>query len=372
MNNSQKVYELGQSIWYDNIQRKLLENGELAGMISAGEIYGVTSNPSIFHNAIAKSNDYDQDLIPLLKSNKPTEEIFEALAVKDIQEACDLFLDLYNKTNGGDGFVSLEVNPKLAHETEETIHEAQRLWDLVGRRNLMIKIPATLAGIPAIEKSIAAGINVNVTLIFSQERYERVMDAYLSGLEKRIAAGMPVNKIASVASFFVSRMDTKVDKRLDAIIDEDGENADKAKSLLGKSAVANAKLAYQRYLKVFGSERFAEIKKHSGRAQRPLWASTSTKNPAYSDVLYVDTLIGQNTVNTMPPKTLVAFNDHGTAASTLESGVDEAAKVLESLESLGISVRTVTKELEDEGVASFSKAFEELLATIEERRPQLA
>lgn len=372
MNNSQKAYELGQSIWYDNIQRKLLENGELAGMISTGEIYGVTSNPSIFHNAIAKSNDYDQDLIPLLKSNKPAEQIFEALAVKDIQAACDLFFDLFQQTTGGDGFVSLEVNPKLAHEFEETANEAKRLWELVGKRNLMIKIPATLAGIPAIEKTIAAGINVNVTLIFSQERYERVMDAYLSGLEKRMAKGLPINKIASVASFFVSRMDTKVDKRLEAIIEEGGANAEKAKALLGKSAIANAKLAYQQYLKVFGSDRYAEIKKHGGRAQRPLWASTSTKNPAYPDVLYVDSLIGPNTVNTVPPNTLVAFNDHGTVASTLESGVDEAAQVLESLEAIGISVRTVTKELEDEGVASFSNAFESLLDSIEERRPQLA
>ncbi len=372
MNNSQKAFGLGQSIWYDNIQRKLLENGALAGMISSGEIYGVTSNPSIFHNAIANSNDYDAELIPLLKSDKSPEEIFEALAVKDIQDACDLFFNLYNVTKGGDGFVSLEVNPKLAHETDETASEAKRLWDLVSRRNLMIKIPATLAGIPAIKKSIAAGINVNVTLIFSQERYERVMEAYLSGLEERIAAGRPVDKIASVASFFVSRMDTKVDKRLEAIIEEGGERGEKAMALLGKSAVANAKLAYQRFQKVFGSGRFAEIKKHGGKVQRPLWASTSTKNPAFPDVLYVDTLIGAKTVNTVPPQTLVAFNDHGTVQPTLETGMEEAAQVLAALESLGISVRTVTKELEDEGVASFTDAFEALLATIEERRPQLA
>lgn len=372
MNNSQKDYELGQSIWYDNIQRKLLENGEMQRMITSGEIYGVTSNPSIFHNAIAKSSDYDEELFPLLKREETSEEIFEALAVRDIQWACDLFYNLYTSTKGGDGFVSLEVNPKLAHETEETIAEAKRLWGLVERRNLMIKIPATLAGIPAIEEAIFAGINVNVTLIFSQERYERVMDAYLTGLERRIAADLPVDRIASVASFFVSRMDTKVDKRLEEIVVEGGDRADKAKSLLGKSAIANTKLAYQRFLKVFGSERFEEIKRQGGHVQRPLWASTSTKNPAYSDVRYVDSLIGPHTVNTVPPKTLVAFNDHGTVAPTVETGIEEAAQVLNDLEGLGISVRTVTKELEDEGVASFSDAFEDLLATIEERRPKTA
>lgn len=370
MNNSQKAYQLGQSIWYDNIQRKLLENGDMQGMISSGEIYGVTSNPSIFHNAITKSSDYDEELIPLLKRGRTPEDIFEALAVRDIQWACDLFYKLYASTKGGDGYVSLEVNPKLAHETEETIKEAKRLWGLVDRRNLMIKIPATLAGIPAIEQAIFAGLNVNVTLIFSQERYERVMDAYLTGLEKRIDADLPVDKIASVASFFVSRMDSKVDKRLEEIVVEGDDRGDKAKSVLGKAAVANTKLAYQRFLKVFGSERFAEIKRQGGNVQRPLWASTSTKNPAYPDVMYVDSLIGANTVNTVPPKTLVAFNDHGSVTPTVQTGIEKAAQVLVDLEALGISIRTVTKELEDEGVASFSSAFEDLLSAIEQRRPE--
>ena len=362
MNNSQKTYELGQSIWYDNIQRKLLENGEMARMIADGEIYGVTSNPSIFNNAIAKSSDYDADLLPLLAEGKSPMQVFEALAVKDIQAACDLFADLYQKTNGGDGFVSLEVDPDLAHDTDGTVSEAKRLWKLVDRPNLMVKIPATLAGIPAIEQAIAAGINVNVTLIFSQERYLKVMAAYLAGLEQRIAAGQPVDRIASVASFFVSRMDSKVDAMLEEI------GTDAAKALMGKSAIANTKLAYQRYLTTFGSERFEAIKAAGGRVQRPLWASTSTKNPAYPDTLYVDTLIGADTVNTIPPKTLMAFLDHGTVADTLVKMIQAQEEVLENLEALGISVKTVTDELEAEGVASFSKAFADLLAVIESRK----
>jgi transaldolase len=371
MNNSQKVFNLGQSIWYDNIQRELLENDELNRMISDGLIYGVTSNPSIFNNAIAKSKDYDPDLLPMLKSGKPAIEIFEALAVKDIQEACDLFASLYERTGGQDGFVSLEVNPTLANDTDRTCEEAMRLWHWVDRPNLMVKIPATLEGIPAIEKSIANGINVNVTLIFSQERYEKVMDAYLSGLEARAADGKPVNRVASVASFFVSRMDSKVDKYLEDIVATGGNNAPLAQGLLGKSAVANAKLAYQRFLKVFGGARFNKLQSQGARLQRPLWASTSTKNPAYSDVLYVDNLIGPNTVNTVPPQTLIAFNDHGKAAETIETDLNIARQVLETLGEIGISLTQVTKELEEEGVASFSQSFESLLETIESKRSEL-
>jgi transaldolase len=362
VNNSQKAFELGQSIWYDNIQRKLLENGELTRMIADGEIYGVTSNPSIFNNAIAKSNDYDADLLPLLAEGKSPIEVFEALAVKDIQAACDLFADLYEKTDGGDGYVSLEVNPELAHDTEGTVAEAKKLWNLVDRPNLMVKIPATLAGIPAVEQAITAGINVNVTLIFSQERYQMVMDAYLAGLEQRIEAGLPVDRIASVASFFVSRMDSKVDKLLEEI------GTDEARALMGKSAIANAKLAYQRYMTTFGGKRFGKIKLVGGKVQRPLWASTSTKNPAYPDTLYVDTLIGADTVNTIPPKTLAAFLDHGIVADTVVKKIATQEKVLQELEDLGISVKTVTDELEAEGVSSFSKAFADLLAVIESRK----
>ena len=368
MNNSQKAYQLGQSIWYDNIQRELLENGELSKMIAHGLIYGVTSNPSIFNNAIANSYDYDPDLLPLLREGKSPIEIFEILAVKDIQDACDLFSDHYQRTGGQDGFVSLEVNPNLANDTDGTCKEAMRLWQLVDRPNLMVKIPATLAGIPAIEQSIADGINVNVTLIFSQERYEMVMDAYLSGLEKRAQAGKPIDRIASVASFFVSRMDSKVDKRLEEIIASGEEQAEKYKKLLGKAAVANAKLAYQRFLEVFGGERYKMLQALGGHVQRPLWASTSTKNPAYPDVLYVESLIGPNTVNTVPPKTLDAFIHHGVVKEMIEKDLPVERERLETLEKLGISLATVTKELEDEGVASFNKAFEDLLEAIEARR----
>jgi len=372
MNNSQKAYQLGQSIWYDNIQRKLLENGDLFKMISDGLIYGVTSNPSIFNNAIAKTNDYDQDLLPLLKGGRPAIDIFEALAVKDIQEACDLFSELYQRSGGQDGYVSLEVNPTLADDTQGTVDEAMRLWNVVNRPNLMVKIPATQAGIPAIEHAIANGVNVNVTLIFSQDRYEKVMDAYLSGLETRVERGQPLDHIASVASFFVSRMDSKVDKRLETIIATGGQNQLQAEKLLGKTAVANAKMAYQKFARVFGENRFEELREIGAHVQRPLWASTSTKNPAYSDVLYVDTLIGPNTVNTVPPQTLVAFNTHGTVEVTLGESYSHEEEILDSIEAVGISLNSVTDELETEGVQSFKNDFNSLLAAIEARRLEQA
>jgi transaldolase len=372
MNNSQKVYQLGQSVWYDNIQRQLLENGDMADMIEHGLIYGVTSNPSIFNNAIAKSNDYDDDLIPLVKAGKNAEEIFEILAVEDIRRAADLFADLYASTDGGDGYVSLEVNPDLANDTDATVSEAKRLWNLVERPNLMIKIPATKEGLPAITQAIASGINVNVTLIFSLERYEKVMDAYLKGLETRLSEGKPVNRIASVASFFVSRIDTKVDKYLDEIISLGDDREDLAKDTQGKVAIASAKEAYQRSLNIFGSERFISLKEKGARVQRPLWASTSTKNPAYPDVLYIDSLIGPDTVNTIPPNTLTAFNEHGVVENTLENDLNESRKILADLESLGISLFQVTEELENEGVIAFSVAFHALLESVETRRLEIS
>ena len=306
MNNSQKAFRLGQSIWYDNIERRLLKNGEMARMIEDGEIYGVTSNPSIFHNAIANSDDYDDDLLPLLETDKRAIEIFEALAVKDIQDACDLFADLYVETDGGDGYVSLEVNPDLAHETDATVIEAKRLWENVDRPNLRVKIPAPMAG--------------------------------------------------------------KVDDRLAKIAAQGGAETDQAKMLMGKSAVANAKLAYQRFLRVFGGARFQKLAAEGGRFQRPLWASTSTKNPDYPDTLYVDALIGPDTVNTIPPKTLAAFLEHGEVAETVTNDLDAEQQVLEDLEALGISVEQVTDELEAEGVAAFSKSFAALLEAIDSRR----
>jgi len=317
----QKLHALGQSIWYDNIQRRLLakspegKNGEMAAMIARGDIRGVTSNPSIFHNAIAKTNDYDPALIPMAWSGWNAEQIFWQLAIEDIRDACDLFLVLYRETEGVDGYVSLEVNPTLAHNTEGTLSQAKQLWEWVARPNLMVKIPATLEGLPAIQDAIAAGININVTLIFSIDRYRAVMDAYLAGLDARLAAGLPVDHVASVASFFVSRMDTKVDH----LLPEDS-------LLRGKTAIAYTKLAYEEFRKVFSGERFARHQAAGCHLQRPLWASTSTKNPAYPDTLYVNSLIGPATVNTVPPQTLEAFRDHGKAEPTLMKHLDKARK----------------------------------------------
>jgi len=369
MNKIEELYEAGQSVWYDNIQRGLLVNGDLAGMIERGEIRGVTSNPTIFMNAITKSHDYDADLLSLARAGKSAEEIFWQLAVEDIQAAADLFRSLYEESDGEDGYVSLEVNPYLARDTAGTIAEAKELWQRVSRPNLMIKIPATMAGLPAVTAAIAEGINVNVTLIFALDRYRTVMDAYLTGLEQRVAAGLPVDRIASVASFFVSRVDTKVDGRLMEMVDRGGAHADQAASLLGKAAIANARMAYADYQRVFGSPRFQALKVKGARAQRPLWASTSTKNPAYRDVIYVEELIGPNTVNTMPPHTLVAFLAHGEVRpGSLEQDVAGAEQTLIGLEGLGISPCIATCELELEGVKSFADAYTALLDAVETNR----
>lgn len=357
----QKLTSLGQSLWYDNIERRLLENGELKAMIERGEIRGVTSNPSIFNAAIAKSNDYDSALTPLAWAGWDAEKIFWQLAVEDIKAACDAFLPLYEETNGGDGYVSIEVSPYIAHDTNATVAQAEQLWARVARPNLMVKIPATREGVPAIRKAIAAGVNVNVTLIFSLKRYAEVMDAYLGGLEDRAAAGHPIDHIASVASFFVSRVDSKVDPRLS----EDSP-------LKGKAAVANAKLAYEGFHRTFVGRRWENLKVRGARVQRPLWASTSTKNPAYPDTLYVDNLIGPETVNTVPPQTLEAFKDHGKVEITLTRDLDEAQDVIRQLEAAGVSMDVVTQELEDEGVKAFADAFTALLKTIDERRKNAA
>lgn len=360
MNSIERLNALGQSLWYDNIERRLLENGELAAMIQRGEIGGVTSNPSIFHHAISKTRDYDSALVPMAWAGWEAEKIFWQLAVEDIQRTCDLFRPLFDKTQGADGYVSLEVHPALAHDGEATFAQAKDLWERVDRPNLMIKIPATKAGLPAIRAGIASGININVTLIFSIERYREVMDAYLDGLEEfrrqALVDGMS-SAPASVASFFVSRMDTKVDLLLP-----------KDSPLRGKAAVANAKLAYAAFQETFSGERWQKLLDAGGRIQRPLWASTSTKNRAYPDTLYVDELIGSDTVNTVPPQTLEAFKDHGRAETTLTEGVEDARKVFSALEEAGISVRRVTRELEDEGVRAFLEAFSAMLKAIEERR----
>ncbi len=372
MNKSQELLAAGQSVWYDNIQRKLLENGEMARMIADGEIRGVTSNPSIFMNAIAKSQDYDEILNPLAQAGRSTEEIYYQMAIADIQATADLLLPVYQASGGGDGYVSLEVSPYLANDTAGTLVEAKRLWRIVDRPNLMIKIPATRAGIPAVAQAIADGINVNVTLIFSRQRYAEVMEAYLKGLEERAEAGLPIDSIASVASFFVSRVDTNVDARLKGIIEKGSDNAQQAKGLPGKAAIANARLAYADFKRFFSTERFQKLKARGARVQRPLWASTSTKNPAYRDVIYVDELIGPDTVNTIPPQTLAAFLDHGRVRLSLEEDLEGAEGTLAGLEAVGISMKEVTDTLEAEGVKAFSDAFSVLLEAVEMRRKAAA
>ena len=367
MKSIDQLHQLGQSIWYDNIQRKLIQNGDLEGMINRREILGVTSNPSIFQNAIAKTNDYDSALKPMVWAGWNAEEIFWELAIEDIRAAADLFKPVFTETDGGDGYVSLEVNPTLAHDAEGTYREALQLWQRVDRENLMIKIPATKEGVVAIQKSIAAGLNINVTLIFSLERYQEVVDAYLSGLEERLAKGQLINQITSVASFFVSRVDSKIDPRLQKVVDEAGPLAAKAAQLLGKAAICNVKLAYELFKKDFSQPRFKKLVSGGAKLQRPLWASTSTKNPAYRDVVYIEELIGADTVNTVPPQTLIAFADHGKAELTVESDLDQAKEVFKTLAEVGISMQEVTQQLEDEGVKAFSDAFQSLMTAIQEK-----
>lgn len=370
MSSVAKLHLLGQSIWYDNLQRSLIEDGTLKDKIERREIFGVTSNPSIFQKAIAKSQDYDADLQTMAWADLSSEQIFYRLAIQDIQNLADLFLPYYHASSGADGFVSLEVNPHLANDTQGTINEVRWLWEMVNRPNLMVKIPATKAGLPAITEAIAAGVNVNVTLIFSRKRYEEVMSAYLDGLEKRMAAGKEIDGIASVASFFVSRLETKADQMLQTVIDGGGARAEIAKSLKGKLAVENTRLAYQLYKTVFNSERFKALAKNGAQKQRPLWASTSTKDEAYSDIKYVSELVAENSVNTVPPETLEAFLDHGEPELTIERGLDRAEVDFRLLSDLGISIDNITQELEDEGVQQFMDAFDSLLKTIDARKEQ--
>ena len=368
MNPVLKLQLLGQSLWYDNIRRVLIEDGTLMDHIERREVFGVTSNPSIFKKAIAESDDYRADMQSMSWAGLESKSIFYRLAIKDIQDVADLFFPYYSATGGRDGFVSMEVNPDLANDAPGTVDEAIWLWQEVNRPNLMIKIPATEAGLPAITEVIAAGINVNVTLIFSQERYAQVMEAYLAGLEQCVAQDLDVSQIASVASFFVSRLDTKVDARLQAMIDAGDEQAEAAQNLMGKIAISNTRLAYQQYETFFSSNRFKEMVELGAQNQRPLWASTSTKNPAYSDIKYVESLIGENTVTTVPPNTLEAFLDHGNPEITIYDNLEGAEEDLRILAELGISIDEITQELEDEGVQKFSDAFHDLLETIESIR----
>jgi transaldolase / glucose-6-phosphate isomerase len=363
-----QMQSLGQSPWHDNIRRKLLESGELQKMVDDGDITGLTSNPTIFEQAIANSNDYDTALRELALKGKDAPGIFDVLVIEDIRDAADVFRSVYDRTQGLDGYVSIEVAPNFANDTKGTVAEAKRLWKAVGRPNVMVKIPATKAGIPAIEEAISEGININVTLIFSLERYDEVMTAHLTGLQKRLKAGKKVKGIASVASFFVSRVDTLIDKQLDDKAKADPQSAPALEALKGKAAIANAKLAYALFRQRYHTEDFAPLKAAGAQVQRPLWASTSTKNPNYPDVIYVDNLIGPETVNTMPPATIKAFKDHGRAVATLMENVEDARDLMDKLAEVGIDMKAVTQKLEDDGVASFFKSFESLLKVIETRR----
>ncbi len=373
-NRANELKKLGQSLWFDQIERSLINSGELRRMIQASEVFGLTSNPTIFQKAITGSDDYDETMRRLARVGKNAGEIFEALAIEDIGAAADLFLPVYQQAQGGDGFVSIEVSPELAFEAEATMDEARRLHGKLQRANVLVKVPATKEGLQAIEQLTSEGINVNVTLIFSVERYREVTEAYIRGLERRRAAGQPIANAASVASFFVSRIDTATDKRLQKVLDDPKRAAqhDAAQELLGKAAIANAKLAYAAFREIFHGARFAELRKAGARVQRPLWASTGTKNPKYSDVYYVDTLIGTETVNTVPPQTLKAFLDHGRPALTLDQGLDEAKRVFEQLKALGIDFKQITDELTQEGVKAFADSFRALLVAVEEERVKFA
>jgi transaldolase len=360
-----KLHELnaiGQSIWLDYIRRDLIESGELKQMIDDG-LRGMTSNPAIFEKAIANRGDYDAQLRELFKQKGlDTVAVYEALAIKDIQDAAALLLPVFEASDGLDGYISLEANPHLAKDTQGTIDEVRRLRQQVNRPNVMYKIPATPEGILAIEQLISEGVNINITLMFSMKHYEDVANAYISGLEKFAAQGGDVSKVASVASFFISRVDVK----LDPVLKEKGKP-----ELAGKIGIANSKAVYQRFKQLFGDARWQKLADKGARVQRPLWASTGTKNPDYSDVLYVETLIGAYTVNTLPPETLDAFIDHGVVANTVEAGIAEAQEQLAALAELGIDLIKVGEELQHEAIDKFNKPFDSLLATIEAQRTKL-
>jgi transaldolase len=368
-----ELHKCGQSVWIDSISRQMLSSGTLQRLIDDDGITGVTANPTIFEKAIAGSNDYDDTIHKFASSGCSPLQIYEELAVEDVGTAADMMRPIYDRAGGKDGFVSIEVSPDIAADTQATIEEARRFWQHLQRPNVLIKVPATPEGIPAIEQLISEGINVNITLIFAVEVYEQVMDAYLKGLEQRAERNESIEHIASVASFFVSRVDTLVDKLLEEKAKEaDESTARELKGLEGKAAIANAKIAYEHFERVFGSERFQRLASRGAQLQRPLWASTSTKNPNYPDTLYVDPLVGPNTVNTMPMETIDAVRDHAhVECGTIRQGVDQAHQVMKDLERLGISMKAVTDQLTEEGVDKFAKSLHSLLDTIKDEAKTL-
>ena len=374
MNVVQQMELLGQSIWYDNISRALIRSGELKRHVDEG-LTGVTSNPTIFDKAISGGNDYDDEIRKLFEQRPrvSTAEIIQSLMITDIQMACDVLSTAYGRTKGRDGFVSIEVTPGKARDTKATLEEVRLLWSRVNRKNLMIKIPATKEGLPAIEQSTAEGININVTLIFSVDRYREVAHAYISGIARRIKEQKSVSGISSVASVFVSRVDTLVDDLLAKKIATAGlEEGERLRRLQGKGAVANAKMVYQAFKEIFGAQRFKDLEQKGATLQRPLWGSTGTKNPAYSDLHYVEPLIGPQTINTVPPATYNAILDHGTAKVAVENDLDAARTVLSDLAAAGVDLQWVMKKLEDDGVAAFVKSFDGLYRNLEEKRKEFA
>ncbi|MEM8966083.1 MAG: transaldolase [Bacteroidota bacterium] len=364
-----KVYMLGQSVWLDNLSRQILNNGELEKLITEKGVRGLTSNPAIFQKAISGSDAYDEAIEKLANEGLERIKIYESMAIEDIQRAADLFRPVYDASNGEDGCVSLEVQPSLVYDTQGTIEEGRYLWNAVNRPNVMIKVPGTEEGLPAITQLLSEGINVNVTLLFSVDRYRAVTEAYMEGLEKRLAQGESIQNVVSVASFFLSRIDVMVDPMLKGIMDNKPDHAEKAKSVLGETAVANAKQAYKVFEEAFSSERFQKLAEQSGRKQRVLWASTGNKNPDYEELRYVHPLIGPDTVNTMPGDTLdILLEKDEEPTNQVAEGMEQADKVLAALEELGIDMEKVTDDLEKEGVAKFEKPFNQLLDTIEEQR----
>ena len=360
----------GQSVWYDTVDREQLDNGLFKRLVDEDGIVGVTSNPTIFQKSISHGDAYDEQITQLIREGKSTTEIYESLAIRDIRTVADMLLPIYERANRQDGFVSLEVSPDLAHDTEATLAEARRFWKMVDRPNLMIKIPATPEGLPAVRQTLTEGMNINITLIFSIEDYRKVADAFISALEDRNAEGKEISHIASVASFFVSRVDTLVDQLLEDKIKVSSDSAEqqKLKYLEGRAAIANARLVYQDFKHIFHAPRFETLKHSGAHVQRPLWASTSTKNPAYRDVLYAEELIGPDTVDTMPLETIENFLDHGKVRRSVEDNIQQAKDELEELEKFGIHYDQVTQQLQDEGVQKFADSFHELFKGIESKK----
>jgi transaldolase len=367
-NRLQRLHEAGQSIWLDFIDRTMLGNGDLARRIRDDALTGMTSNPTIFEKALAEGIAYDEQLKGAA-AKLTALELFELVETSDVRQACDSFAGIYGATSAGDGYVSIEVSPAAANNASETVAEAQRLWAMVDRPNVMIKIPGTTEGALAVRTAIGAGMNVNITLLFAIEAHRRVIDAYMSGLEDRLAAGKSIDRIASVASFFVSRVDTEIDKRLDALAARASEpEKSRILALRGKAAIANARLAYKLFRDEFSSPRWAKLKKAGAMLQRPLWASTGVKNPAYRDTIYVEDLIGPDTVNTMPPALIDAFRDHGAVRRTVDTDVAGAERTMKELAAAGIDMTDVTDKLLREGLTSFQKSFETLTAGLEKKR----